>query len=98
MILRTLRKILEDKTTVLIIQYSWKEQIWSEFYKLLAVSKMNLGKAEMVLKADPVMNLNQLKLPPGALLAAKMTSMHHENNCLEVCQVLRHLREMLLKL
>ncbi|KAA6379781.1 MAG: putative reverse transcriptase, partial [Streblomastix strix] len=69
MILRTLRKILKNKTTALVILPSWKGQIWSELQKQLTVSEMRLSKAEIILKVDPVMTMNQFKLLTRELLA-----------------------------
>ncbi|KAA6377251.1 MAG: hypothetical protein EZS28_027219, partial [Streblomastix strix] len=85
MILRTLSKIWRDQATALVIMPNWRGQIWNDLQRRLTVSSVVLGKAEDILIAGAVMKENQLKLPPGNLMAIKMTGIGQEKYCSGEC-------------
>jgi hypothetical protein len=55
LILKTLRKLEKEGSTAVVVVPDWKGQIWTPLLKRLAVQKLVLGDAEVVLEKGPDM-------------------------------------------
>jgi hypothetical protein len=67
-ILKCLRKIIQDRTRAILILPAWEGQAWDDLLHRVTIRSINLGKSADILQPGSRMLANGTRLPPGTLL------------------------------
>jgi hypothetical protein len=67
LILRCVRKVIQDQTLAVMVVPAWVGQPWSTLLSQIALRQVDLGQAKDILQPGPWMQQTGLQLPPGTL-------------------------------
>jgi hypothetical protein len=67
-ILKCLRKIIQDRTRAVLILPAWEGQSWYDLLHRVTIRFINLGRSVDILQPGSRMIANGTQLPPGTLL------------------------------
>jgi hypothetical protein len=68
LILRCVRKVIQDGTQGVMVVPAWKGQPWGELLHRITLQQVDLGKSNEILHPGPHMTRAGTQLPPGTLL------------------------------
>jgi hypothetical protein len=68
MIMRCLRKIIQDQTEAIIVTPRWPGQPWWPLLQQLTVNRLDIGESSEILSPGSLMKKKNLKLPPGRMI------------------------------
>jgi hypothetical protein len=72
LILRCVRKIIQEGTRGVIVLPAWQGQVWSVLLQRITIQQVTLGKSTEVLHPGPRMLQAGTQLPPGTLLMCRV--------------------------
>jgi ribonuclease HI len=87
LILRCLRKIVQDRTRGVMVVPAWLWQAWSALLQRVTIRQIEIGQAEDILQPGPQMIRTGTQLPPGTILMCLVDgSTNSDGTCgIELC-------------